>query len=131
MRIEGAGAVVGQLRIGVEGRTQIIGKIRAAIAEAEVAVIIAVGDVAIDIDAAAVSVIGADGVMAVLVKDVVLDIDSVEGLPEDDSVGAVIGHDVVVNLKIGDGGITGNLKTVAGVGEEDIVDDDLVFAAKV
>jgi len=96
-----------------------------------VAVTVTIGDVVIDVDAAAVGIIGADGVMAVLVKDVVLDINSAQRLPKDDSVGAIIGDDVVVNSKIGDGVITGNLKTVAGVGEEDVIDDDLVFAAEV
>src|SRR6267378_5236671 len=83
------------------------------------------------VDAAAVGIIGADSVMAILVKDIVLDINSAQGLPKDDSVGAIIGDDVVVNFKIGDGGITGDLKAIAGVGEEDVIDDDLVFAAEV
>src|SRR5882757_3752223 len=85
----------------------------------------------IDVDAAAMCVPGADAGVAVLVDDVILDIDAIEGLPEDDAIGAVIGHDVVVNFKIGDGGITGDLKAVGSVGEEDVINDNLVFAAEV
>ena len=85
----------------------------------------------VDIDATAMGIIGADGVMAVLVEDVVPDIDPVEGLPQDNAVGAVISHDVVVDLEVGNSGIAGDLKTVASVGEEDVIDDDFVFAAKV
>src|SRR5882672_10693836 len=131
MCIQGAKAAVDELRIGVNDRAQVIVKIRAAIAKAEVAVIVAVGDVVIDINAAAVSVIGADAVMAVLVDDIVLDIDSAEGLPEDDSIGAVVGKDVVVDFKVGDGGVAGDLKAIAGVAANDVIDNDLVFAAEV
>ena len=85
----------------------------------------------VNIDATAMGIVGADPVMAVLVEDVVSDVDTAEGLPEDDSVGTVIGDGVVVNFKIGNSGITRDLETIAGVSEEDIIDDDLVLAAKV
>src|SRR5262249_34973940 len=70
-------------------------------------------------------------VTAVLVEDVVFDINSIEGLPEDDSASAIVGHHVVVDFHVGNSGIAGYLKTVAGVGEEDIVEDYLVIAAEV
>jgi len=67
----------------------------------------------------------------VLVDDIVLDIDSAEGLPKDDSIGAVVGKDVVVDFKVGDGGVAGDLKAIAGVAANDVIDNDLVFAAEV
>ena len=77
----------------------------------------------INIDAAAMGIPGADTGMAVLVDDVVLDVDATKGLPEDDAVGAVQGKNIIVDLHIGDGGVTGDLNTVGGIGDEDIVDD--------
>src|SRR5262245_30009590 len=92
---------------------------------------ITVGNVVVDIDATAMGIIGADAVMAVLVEDVVPDVDAVEGLPDDDAVGAVVGHDVVVDFHIGNGVIARDLETIAGVGEENIIEDDLVLAAEI
>jgi len=85
----------------------------------------------IDVDAAAMGIPGADTSMAILIEDVVLDINSVERLPEDEAVPAVHGHDVVVNFEIGDGGIAGDLNSMGGIGKQDVVDDELVFAANV
>ena len=65
-----------------------------------------------------VAITGADAGMGILIDDVVIDIDAIERLPEDDAVSAVIGHDVVVNFHIGDGGVTGDLNAVGGVGGE-------------
>ena len=131
MRIEGAGTGVGQLRIGVEGGADIICIIGAAIGETKVAISVAEGDVVIDVDAAAMGIPGTDGVMAVLVEDVVLDVDAAEGLPKDDTVAAVVGHDVVVNFQIGNSSVTGDLNAVCGIGEEDVIEDNFVFTAKV
>ena len=85
----------------------------------------------IDVNAAAMGIPGADAGMAILVYHVVLNIDSTEGLPENDTVGAVQGHNVVVNFHIGDGGVTGDLNAVGGIGEENVIDDQFVLAAKV
>jgi len=52
-------------------------------------------------------------------------------LPEDDAVGAVQGHDVVIDFHVGDGSVTGDLNAVGGVCDEEVIDDTFVLAAKV
>jgi hypothetical protein len=131
VRVEGAGTGVDHLRIGGDGRNVVIRIIGATIGVIKVTLNVTIRDVVIDVDATAVGIPGADGVMAVLVEDVVLDINAIEREPENNAVGAVEGHDIVVNFHIGDGVIAGHLKAVGGVGKEDVVKDDLVFAAKV
>src|SRR5262249_44114083 len=44
---------------------------------------------------------------------------------------AVQGHDIVVNFHVGNGGVTGHLNTIGGIGDEEVIDDKFVLAAKV
>jgi len=76
-------------------------------------------------------VVGADAVVAVLLKDVVFDINAIQGLPQDDAVSAVECHDVVVDLEITNGRVACDLKAAGGVGKQDVVSDHLILATEV
>jgi hypothetical protein len=131
MRIEATRGSVNKMRVERDGAAEIVRIIRAPIGEIEIASTISEGEIPTDNDAPAVSIVRGDGVVAVLVEDIVSDIDPIQRLPKDDAIGAVVGHDVVIDLEIANGAVARDLQTARGVGNEHIIEDKFILAAKV
>ena len=83
------------------------------------------------VDTAAVGIGGIDAISGIGVEDIVFDINATQRLPKNDSLGAIVRHDVIVDLEIADGGVSGDLHAGAGVSQQNVVDDDFVFTAHV
>ena len=69
--------------------------------------------------------------MAVLVQDIVLDIHPAQGLPQDDSTGAVPRNHVVVNFHVAHRGVARNLQAGGDVAHQDVVQHRLVGPAQI
>src|ERR1044071_5614681 len=100
MRIKTASGPIYEKRVGIERGAQAVRVGRAAIGEIEIPIGVAEEKVVVYDDAAAGRCVGANAVMAVLVEDIVLDIDAIQSLPQYDSVGAIIRDDIVVHFQI-------------------------------
>ena len=85
----------------------------------------------IDDHSAPMRVIRVDPVEAILIKNIVFDLQPAHRHPENDAPLAVIGHDIVVNLHIGDRRVTGNVQTVSGIAEQHVIDHHLVVPTQV
>ena len=131
MRIKSVRRGVDEEWVGVKSHPEGIREIRAVSAKIEITISVVERKVMIHDDSAAMGLKGAEPIVAIAKKDVVFDIDPTQVLPEDDAIGAVEGHDIVVNFEITDSGVPCDLQPGGSIGQDYIIDDGFVLTAEI
>ena len=131
MSIKRSQGLIDQPGITVESAPHVVRNVRTVIGHVVRSGGIRIEKVVINIDATAVSIRGIDAVRSIGVEDIIFDINPAQGLPKNDSLGAIVGDDVIVDFEIADGGVSGDLYAGAAIGQHDVINDDLVFSTEI
>ena len=131
MSIKRRQSLIDQPGIAVNSAAQSVRNIRLVIGQIERPGGVPIEKVVIDGDAAAMGIRSIDAISGIGVEDIVFDINATQRLPENDSLRAIVGDDVIVDFEIADGGVSGDLDAGAAISHHNVIDDRFVSTAEI